>query len=370
MSIQITSQALSNNMLKLYPIPDQIDGMDYTAHFTSTPECCIAYTSFDVEADKNNQEYTGTATWSPGASNNPFGSASGTVTVRDLLVIKSGANITINNMRFEFDVNAKLIVENGARLTINNTTLTVYSDCGGDALMWKGVEVWGTGTGTFQPAVSGRFVAQNSSVIEHAIEGAVNFKHGTTANNGGIIIATTETKFRNNAKDLVFNAYESKFNGNTQNDQSYFSNVTFITDASLNDPSYNNSITHVTLNEVTGIGFQGCDFENTDLTTYNYISRGRGINAYESKFYVKDRCSSPYYPCTVFDESNFINLTTGIFASNSSNRSQIANISKTNFYNLWRSIYLNNMEFPTVIDNDFDIGASIVLMFPLHSYGL
>src|SRR5690606_31888019 len=199
----------------------------------------------------------------------------GTVTVRDLLVIKSGANITINNMRFEFDVNAKLIVENGARLTINNTTLTVYSDCGGDALMWKGVDVWGTGTGTFQAAVSGRCVAQNSSVNEHAKEGAVNIKHDTTANNEGRIVVTTETKFRNNAKDLVFNAYESKFNGNTQNDQSYFSNVTFITDASLNDPSYNNSITHVTLNEVTGIGFQGCDFENTDLTTYNYISRGR-----------------------------------------------------------------------------------------------
>jgi len=351
---------VSNNQLRLYPLPDQIDGMDYTAHFTATPECCIAYTSFDVEADKNNQEYTGTATWSPGATNNPFGSASGTVTVRDLLVIKSGANITINNMRFEFDVNAKLIVENGARLTINNTTLTVYSDCGGDALMWKGVEVWGTGTGTFQGAVSGRFLAQSNSVIEHAIEGAVNFKHGTTANNGGIIQAKTGTTFRNNYRDVVFNAYESKLYGNTQNDQSFFSDVTFITDASLNDPTYNNNIIHAFMENVTGIRFIGCDFENTDNTgtIYPYTNRGQGILSYNSKFNVEARCTGMTFPCTSFDKSNFNNLTEGIIASNW-DRSKIAFVNKTNFNNNFKSIFTYNMEAGKFTENYFDIGTSV-----------
>ncbi|MDT8412604.1 MAG: T9SS type A sorting domain-containing protein, partial [Vicingaceae bacterium] len=275
----------------------------------------------------------------------------------------------INNMRFEFDVNARLIVENGARLTIDNTTLTVYDGCDGNNLMWQGVEVWGIGTGTFQPAVSGRFIAQNYSVIEHAIEGAVNFKHATSANNGGIIQANTGTTFRNNYRDVVFNPFQSVFGSSQLNDQSYFSDVTFITDASLNDPSYNNSIIHATLNEVTGVGFQGCDFKNTDLTTYSYLGRGRGIDAFDSKFTVSARCATIGFPCTSYDESNFIDLTTGIFANNSSNRSQIADISRTNFDNLWRSIYLNNMEPPVVILNNIDVGMN--LAHPLfYSYGL
>ena len=353
-----------SDAFSLYVIPDQVDDMDYTAHFTATPECCIIYTSFDVEADKNNQEYTGTATWSPGATNNPFGSASGTVTVRDKLVIKSGANITINNMRFEFDVNARLIVENGARLTINGTTLTVYDDCGGDNLMWLGVEVWGTGTGTFQAMVAGRFTAQNSSVIEHAIEGVVNFNHTASpynSKNGGIIAATTETEFRNNYRDVVFNPYQSVFNGNQQNDQSYFSDVTFITDGSLNDPTYNNNITHAVLEDVTGVRFIGCDFINTDNTgtIYPYTNRGQGIMSYNSKFNVEARCTNTMlYPCPSFDESNFTNLTEGIIAVNW-DRSKIALVTKTNFINNFKSIYTYNMEGGKFTENDFDIGASV-----------
>src|SRR5690606_17154439 len=101
-------------------------------------------------------------------------------------------------------------------------------------------------------------------------------------------------------------AYESKLYGNTQNDQSFFSDVTFITDGSLNDPSYNSNIIHATLNEVTGIKFQGCDFKNTDLTTYSYLGRGRGIDAFDSKFTVSARCATTTFPCTNYDESYFI----------------------------------------------------------------
>ncbi|MDT8412765.1 MAG: T9SS type A sorting domain-containing protein [Vicingaceae bacterium] len=369
LSITYTSNLGAGTLSSIYEaylLPDQIDGMDYTAHFTASTECCITYTSFDVEADKNNQEYTGTATWSSGS--NPFGSASGTVTVRDLLVIKSGANITINNMRFEFAVGARLIVENGARLTINGTTLTVYDDCGGNNLMWQGVEVWGIGTGTFQPAVSGRFIAQNNSVIEHAIEGAVNFKHATSANNGGIIQANTGTTFRNNYRDVVFNPFQSVFGSSQLNDQSYFSDVTFITDASLNNPSLNNSIIHAILNEVTGVGFQGCDFENTDITgtVYPYLGRGQGISAFGSKFTVNARCATTTFPCTTYDESNFINLTSGILAW-SAVKSQTVTVNKSNFNNIFQTIFTYNIDNAIFTENDFDIGASPSGNF---SYGL
>ena len=92
-------------------------------------------------------------------------------------------------MRFEFAPEAQLIIEDGAKLTINGTTLTVDKRCASN-VMWKGVEVWGGGPGTLQQIVAGEFVAQNNSIIEHAIEGAVNFNHAASpsnANNGGII---------------------------------------------------------------------------------------------------------------------------------------------------------------------------------------
>lgn len=366
-------QDLNNGV---YQLPDQVDGYDYSSQFVAMePECCVAVSSFDVEEAKNNEEQTGTQTWSAGLGNNPFVSSS-IVTVKDKLVIKSGANITINNMTFRFAPFAELIVENGARLTINGTTLTVDTTCS-DAPMWKGVAVWGTGTGTFQAAVSGRFVAQNNSVIEHALEAASNYNYLATpsnANNGGIIKATTGTTFRNNLKDLVFKPYQSMVIGNPQNDQSFFSDVTFITDGSLNIPSYNNYIEHVDLDNVTGIRFLGCDFENTDVTatTYTYLNRGVGITATDAKFTVDGRCTSMVFPCGSYDRSKFTNLTRGISASNSTLRPQIASVKRSDFDNVWRSIYLNNMEPPIVILNNFDVGASFFIPFLglQQSYGL
>ena len=377
-SYNLSTRGISNpyDGVQLYLLPDQIDGMDYTDHFTANLECCIENSPYDVSVDIGNNNYSVNATWDGNNSNNnPWGwtNSPNGVTIKDKLVIKTGTNITINNMRFEFAPNAQLIVENGAKLTINGTTLTVDNRCASN-VMWKGVEVWGGGPGTLQQIVAGEFVAQNNSIIEHAIEGAVNFNHAASpsnANNGGIIKATTGTTFENNAKDLVFNAYQSIFFGNPYNDRSYFSDVTFITDGSLNDPSYNNAITHVSLNDVTGISFLGCDFENTDITaaTYSYLNRGIGIVAYNSKFTVDGRCVSPTFPCGSYDEGNFINLTGGISASNTTLRSQIADIRRNNFDNVWRSIYLYNMEPPKVILNDFNIGASYPLN-GLESYGL
>lgn len=360
----------------IYILPDQIDGMNYTDHFTADLECCKENSPYDISVNIGNNNYSGTVTWDGNSSsNNPWGwtTSPNGVTVKDKMVISTGANITINNMRFEFAPDAQLIIENGARLTINGTTLTVDDRCATN-VMWDGVEVWGGGPGTLQQIVAGEFRVQNNSLIEHAIEGAVNFNHAASpsnANNGGIIIATTGTKFRNNAQDIVFNAYQSIFFGNPYNDRSYFSDVTFITESSLKDPSYNNFITHVTLNDVTGIKFSGCDFENTDVlgSTYSYLNRGTGILAYNAKFTVAGRCISSNIPCTSYDEGNFINLTRGVSASNSTLRSQIADISRNNFENVWRGIYLYNMEPPKVILNDFNVGAS----YPFNgneSYGL
>ena len=361
-------------------LPDQIDGMDYTAHFTATPECCIIFTELDVQEDKANQFYGGTQTWSP--SSNPFGSTTGTVTVKDMLFIQNGANITINNMRFEFAPGARLIVENGARLNINNTTLTVYTGCGGTGLMWQGVEVWGQPGN--QTLVAGWFTA-NNSLIEHALEGAVNFRRplpltagGAAPNtfgfNGGVIRTSNNTIFRNNAKDVVFNPFTAMFNGNAFNDNSSFIKTTFITDAPLNDASLSNaSIVHATLNAVTGITFTQCTFTNTaniqvQPGQFPELIRGSGIIASDAKFSVRGSCANLSFPCTSFNNSVFNNLSIGI-RSIAVNRAQTANITNTTFFNNWRSIFLRGMDIANVSDNGFDIGASAAA-FGLRSYGL
>ena len=192
---------------------------------------------------------------------------------------------------------------------------------------------------------------------------------GTTANNGGIIQATTGTTFKNNYRDVVFNPFQAVFNGNQHNDQSYFSDVTFITDGSLNNPNYNIGITHAVLEDITGVRFIGCDFINTDNTgtIYTYTNRGQGVMSYNSKFNVEARCASMSFPCTVFDESNFNNLTDGIVALNTI-RTKVAFINKTNFNNNFKSIFIFNMEAAKITENDFDIGASVSL--GNFSYGL
>ncbi|MDT8412523.1 MAG: T9SS type A sorting domain-containing protein [Vicingaceae bacterium] len=366
-----------------YILPDQIDGMDYTAHFNATPECCLEFSSYSISSDNNSHEYSGTHTWSDGNNTIGTGNLSSPITIKDLLIIKSGANITINNMRFEFAPGARLIVENGAKLTINNgTTLTVYDDCGGTGLMWQGVEVWGTGTNSFQPLTSGEFIA-NNSIIEHALEGAINYRRpipigtGTTlppfnAHNGGII-KTNTTTFRNNRNDVIFNPYSSMLNGNRINDRSFFINTTFTTDNSLNNALLNPVIIHVIMNDVMGINFSGCKFNNTAPSgIYPYLSRGTGILSFNTKFTVREQCLNPLSnPCTNMNKSVFTNLTMGIRATDM-NASTTVQIVNSIFDDNWRGVYLAGMEFPNVSDNNFDVG--MMSAFPpssnTASYGL
>ncbi|MBW6482174.1 MAG: hypothetical protein K0B10_03850, partial [Vicingaceae bacterium] len=369
---------LGHTFLETFILPDQIDGMDYTASFNSSVACCLSFTEFEVKNQKQNTEYIGSQTWSPGS--NPFNNTNNPVTVEEQLVIKQGANIIINNMQFEFASDAKLIVENGARLTINNTTLTVNYECNPNA-MWQGVEVWGTGTGSNQVNTSGWFTA-NNSLIEHALEGAVNFRQpvatsgGTTvppvnANNGGIIRATNTT-FRNNLVDVAFNPYESVFNGNSINDISRFINVTFETDNSLNNPALNGGMVHARLIGVNGINFSGCDFKNTaPQGIFTFLGRGLGIRSANSKIVVTARCLNLTNPCTNLDKSLFENLTGGIRAS-SSNPTYTVRVTQSEFKNNWRSILLSGLTVPEVTDNHFEVGESFNnLITPTTvSYGL
>lgn len=364
-------------------LPDQIDNYDYSSQFVNlSPQCCIAVTSYDVEPAKSNVEQTGTQIWSAGMGNNPFVSGN-TVTVKDKLIIKSGANVTITGMTFEFATNAQLIIERGANLTLDNCTLTVNTTCNPNA-MWHGIEVWGT-TGAWQPIPSNRgsLITKNNTLIEHAIVATANVRHnqGTnnwpirnsfTANYTGGIIKSTNTIFRNNVVDTQFETFISTNGNNTYNDLSYFRNCHFLTDALLNNQSLNPFV-HAFLRRVKGIKFQGCTFENTATSQYIVQQRGRGIYALESLFSVKELCNTPVLypnPCPVAntDPCEFNNLTYGIIGTNLGNRTRTAQIMNNSFINNFRGIYIRNMDLAEITNNYMEVGADLAPSAP--AYGM
>ncbi|MBK5284076.1 MAG: hypothetical protein JJE25_01625, partial [Bacteroidia bacterium] len=121
------------------------------------------------------------------ASSNPFHPGSSVIKFSGDLHIPAGADITIDNMTFEFDANSKVIVEAGTstipggKLTLRGTTFTGNVGCQN---MWQGVEVHGTGqTGQPWQSNQGQFFMMKSgnthSTIAQAIYGVFNMDFTT-----------------------------------------------------------------------------------------------------------------------------------------------------------------------------------------------
>lgn len=339
---------------KTYLLPDQIDGMNYATHFTINTECCIANTTFTTGTEYDNYQQYGVQTW---GATNPFNNAS-TITVKDELIIKAGANITANNLRFEFAPDAKLVIETGATFTINNCTLTANIQCDTTA-MWNGVEVFGPSNG--QQTTAGKFFA-NNSLIEHAYMATHNFstvKSGTSGvfwdsgHRGGVILATNTT-FRNNHRGTVFFDFQNS-NGTTGiDDQSKFNNCTFVTDAPLKKPTLTPTVIMAHLFGVQGVNFLGCDFKNTAaLATIPYIDRGLGIAADNCLLTVIAIASGTLNA----DRSTFTDLLRGIEAYSSLSSARTTKVVNTDFYNNWRSIYLKTNNLAVVTSNNINVGS-------------
>ncbi|MBE7441390.1 MAG: T9SS type A sorting domain-containing protein [Flavobacteriales bacterium] len=356
-----------NPAKKLYLLPDQIDGMNYADHFTANTECCIENTTFSTTTYSNEQ--SGTQTWT--TSSNPFGNAT-TITVKDELIIKTGANITATGLRFEFAPDAKLVIEQGARFTANSCIFTVNTECE-NAPMWNGIEVHGPSANK-QWFDAGRFIA-NSSTIEHSYLGVHNFatvKSGTpgvfwedyTFKRGGVIQATNTT-FKNNHRGTVFFGFQNKSILNLPiNDESKFDNCIFQTSTQLNKPSLTPTVIMAHLFDVQGVNFYGCDFKNTaSYAAIPYIDRGMGISANNCLITVTKKCN--VVNCTNPDKGNFINLLRGIESIATSTKT--TEVSYTNFYNNWRSIYLEEVDLAKITQNYVNVGAD---SYWGSSYGL
>ena len=352
---------MSNDYLVAYTLPDQIDGLNYTAHFTQIPECCIANTTYD----KITYTATTTSTWLPGFGSNPIDATplnSTEVTISKELRIKAGTTVTIKNMVLKFAPDAKLIIEegtttqNGGRLILDNTKLTIDNSCSTTSL-WTGVRVYGNTLlpqGT--PMVSskqGVLIMKNNSIIEHAKEGVMLgefyqfFGINLYKKHGGIIQAR-DSYFLNNTIDVLFPMKQTQ-NAAAHSNLSSFINTSFIWDnANITgvSPTY-----HVIIRDVKGVSFKGCDFENTWSP---YKQTGVGISCFNSTFNVEALCLSGNSPCTNLDYGKFENLKYGIQAQNSiSTHSFIAK--DLTFKNNLVGIIANGVNLSKVTNNNFII---------------
>ncbi len=379
-SYYANSEAISPAITEFlsYMLPDQIDGMDYQAHFFANLECCLINSYYDASIFTA----TSSATWSPGALSNPFSSTTGVVYIENELRIPAGKTITIQNMIFKFAPGAKVIIErgvsgqNGGKLILNQTTFTVNPVCGPN-LMWLGVQVHGYNNqpqGTYTNSQQGWFIMNNSSVVEHAMKGAVavkinssllypyNFTGYDFTYTGGVIRATNST-FKNNRQDVEFRKYLPVLNN-----LSYFTNCDFITDGLLNNvflyPTY-----HVQLNEVVGISFNGNTFQNQTPQLYDYWKQGMGIYSTDAQIFVNARCTSPTYPCTSFDPNIFQDLYFGIRAL-ALNSTRTIKVDKNNFINNYFGIYLGAVDWATVTKNNFEVYRSSAPNITFQTYGL
>ncbi|MCF8415013.1 MAG: T9SS type A sorting domain-containing protein [Crocinitomicaceae bacterium] len=366
--------------LKLYNLPDQIDGMNYTDFLLEGVQCCLSNKAYNIDYFNAN----GTQIWTSGG--NPINGSSGVnVYIKNELRIPAGATITIQGMNLYFAPGARLVVENstsplgqGGRLILDGTTLSVDSGCDPNAL-WLGVEVWGNQTltqGVWTNSSQGRLEMKNQSRIEHAWVGVLLSKRNVTyspsdlcqsfpivqpfsfvnARNGGIVRASGNSTFYNNQRGVQFKPYFGPGGVAGPNNLSYFYDVNFQWQGPLKQSSYQD---HARLEEVKGIAFKGCDFENNTTPSYTSLPDGRGINATESQFYVTPLCNTIVpigQPCPGEISNTFKNLKFGILTSNANLLSFTCD--KSRFIDNQYGIHVTGTKAEKITSNDFAVRES------------
>ncbi len=384
-----TSYNFDSNVLGgfLYNLNDQVDGEPAYPAFVvgntlADAKCCIEHRRYDADVHNlallpaqgtfGSQNHN--QTWSPGALNNPFGSVSGTVVIKDRLVIPAGYTVTINNMIFEYKPfldqpnntaafvdGAKCVLErstnttdNGGQLTLNNTIFRAFQCY---YSMWDGVEVQGEPSALQQVITSpplsikirhGKLVINSGSIIQDAYFGAANYQFDLTNGNssnyfktpvlqsGGIIIGTANSTFRNNYIGVCFMPYF------TANVLSNFKNTNFLVNAPLGNPLIA-PYAMALLTDTKILQFKSCTFLNSATLTYPIVptltAPGflHGILAYNSSLYISSSINSVNVPfitgCT------FENLTYGIRAFNTTVNTIL--VQSSNFLNNYHGSYFS-----------------------------
>jgi hypothetical protein len=278
----------------------------------------------------------------------------------DTLLVEPGGKLTITEDCF-FNEGGVAIVDTTAFLYVNYARLT--TTCRN---MWYGIEVWGNAEASqfdyndYCP--QGRLIL-DGAIIENAEEAVRLWKPEHYGTSGGYVIATNST-FRNNKRAVEGISYHN-YDPQTQTPYrnfTRFENCTFSVDEEYHN--YVPFLGFVTLFDMEGVKFNGCDFYNNSRYIQNNgiilddSLTGFGIYSIDAGYSVNSRCDSEYLPCPPqsIDSSRFIHLKFGIHAKNSRSNNTI-DVENSQFYENITGVYTSALIQPTIVHNSFYVNA-------------
>ncbi|MFZ4547956.1 MAG: T9SS type A sorting domain-containing protein [Bacteroidales bacterium] len=265
-----------------------------------------------------------------------------------VLVIKS------STLKFK-DRESKIIVKPGGKLVVDGSILS--SACN---LQWQGIEVWGNSS-EHQYNINGscgqgEVELKNGAIIENAYNAITNWCPNDFTSSGGIIKAGSGTIFRNNRRSIEFVKYKN-FNpvsGNETDNISSFTNCTFQVD-SLYPGNAAPFYAQVSLWDVNGVRFSGCDF----LNKRSGNPAGYGIHSIDAGFRVSGiyGYSVTQNQVTVQDSSSFKGFEYGMLVSNTETGNGIS-VKNSKFVNNGYGIEMDLVNNAKIIGNEFKMGQS------------
>lgn len=213
--------------------------------------------------------------------------------VSEGFILDANATVTVTG-NIKSNKNAKTIVPVGTRLILDGGLMT-----NNDNIFWQGIEVWGN-KNVHQYEINGSYgqgylELKNGAVIENAKCAVELWRPGHYSTTGGIIHATDAT-FRNNAMAVRAVCYtnHSPYNNKETNYNGSFVNCSFVVNGDyLGTETFKK---HVTLADVNGIGFLGCDF-SANRSANGVHPYCIGISAYDAGFNVNTYCATSPSQC-------------------------------------------------------------------------
>ena len=178
------------------------------------------------------------------------------------IIVKNNTKLTIN-AEVRLNKFNTIIVETGAQLIIDGPNAKITNSC---QARWKGIQVWGTGNLpqiTANAAEFGKVIIRNGGTIENAETGITTIKIDDQNNwdwayTGGIV-QCNNASFINCGRDIQFLGYANHNSiGGEIYTQSFFKNTHFITTTSYDYKAYAAPTWHVTIDNSSGIRFNGC----------------------------------------------------------------------------------------------------------------
>ena len=249
-------------------------------------------------------------------------------------------------------------------LVVDGGTLTNLPETGSP--MWDGVQVWGDAT-KHQYQENDRYwqsvlELKNGAEIRNAQTGVDVWKKDDFTTTGGIIRAN-HSSFVNNTVAIHFAPYENYYvlpghDKIIKDNESYFRDCSFLTDT--NYVGLEEFRSHVSLEEVRGIKFLGCDFR-LKPDAFSLCPSASALVSHNAGFKTNRECASLVVPCQEYNNTTFNGFHTAVLSTNSGSVGlRPITIQNTDFLNNDYGFYSINSGFTTILNSTFWIGRDSI----------